>query len=477
MGDDAQRYGGRVAHPTRPPWARTFAEAVWFPAALFLGFLFCFAPALHSPGPHHAHVVVAGRAAARDVDAVLKRTQPGGFDVTAVARASDARQAVRDRTAVAGFTTGETGAPGGRGAHPVLFVAKANGASLEQALTTTFTRLVAADGSATHLTVRDVAPTVRADRMGTTLVYFGIAWSVPGYLLATTLLRATTFDRRGKLLAIAGAAALFSVVGFTVGAGLGYLPHNPVALFVAFLLTTAVATFASGLAPFTRRFFPAVGMTLFIVLSIPTSGGAAPAAMLPTFFQYVHAVIPLGNAVEALRSALYFGGAGMLRPVLVLCAWIAAGIALLGLDARRHRRTALAEAEREIQDPPTDDPSLETPTPTALPVHRHRFGEPEPDLLGTVTDPHGRPVPRALVTVLDPGGRQLVSTLTDAQGEYAATGLPEGYLSIVATLPGRQPAVQQRPLRCGAVVRADFLLRDREDAPGTGLTTAATAGR
>ncbi|MFC7864047.1 hypothetical protein ACFU5B_09555 [Streptomyces murinus] len=79
-----------------------------------------------------------------------------------------------------------------------------------------------------------------------------------------------------------------------------------------------MATLASGLAPFARRFFPAVGMMLFIVLSIPTSGGAAPAAMLPTFFQYVHAVIPLGNAVEAaLRSALCFGGAGTLRPVLV----------------------------------------------------------------------------------------------------------------------------------------------------------------
>ncbi|MFZ4238863.1 carboxypeptidase-like regulatory domain-containing protein [Streptomyces murinus] len=110
-------------------------------------------------------------------------------------------------------------------------------------------------------------------------------------------------------------------------------------------------------------------------------------------------------------------------------------------------------------------------------MHRHRFGEPEPDLLGTVTDSHGRPVPRTLVTVLDPGGRQLVSTLANAHGAYAATGLPEGYLSIVATLPGRQPAVQQRPLRCGAVVRADFLLRDRGDARGAGLTTAATAGR
>ena len=463
MGDDARRqHGDRAAHPARPPWVRTLAEAVWFPAVLFLGFLFCFAPALHSPQPHHAHVVVAGRTAAHDVDAVLKRTRPGGFDVTAVSDAARARQAVRDRTAVAGFAPEGRGDAKGHGADPVLFVAKANGASLEQALTTTFTQLVT--DRTQHLAVQDVAPTVRKDRMGTTLVYFGIAWSVPGYILATTLLRATSFDRRRKLLSILGVAALFSLVGYAVGVGLGYLPHDPVTLLVAFLLTTAVATFASGLAPFTRQFFPAVGMTIFIVLSIPTSGGAAPAAMLPTFFQYVHAVIPLGNAVEALRSALYFDGAGMLRPVLVLCAWIAAGAALMGLDARRHRRAARPGADQEIQDPPVDDPAMESPLPTALPVHRHHFGEPEPDLVGAVHDPRRRPVPRALVTVLDPGGRQLVSTLTNAQGEYAATGLPEGYLSIVATLPGKQPAVQQRLLRSGDVVRADFMLRDRHGA-------------
>ncbi|MFC3572609.1 hypothetical protein ACFOZ0_04790 [Streptomyces yaanensis] len=78
---------------------------------------------------------------------------------------------------------------------------------------------------------------------------------------------------------------------------------------VAFLLTTAVATAASGLAPFVRRFFLAVAMGLFIVMSVPTSGGAVPAPMLPTFFQDVHRVMPLANGLDALRGILYFDGA------------------------------------------------------------------------------------------------------------------------------------------------------------------------
>ncbi|WP_327239101.1 MULTISPECIES: carboxypeptidase regulatory-like domain-containing protein [unclassified Streptomyces] len=442
----------------RPPSsssARTLAEALWFPVALFLGFLLSFAPALHAPQPHHVKVVVANPTIERRIDSQLQRQHPGGFDVTAVTDGRAARQAVLNRDAAAGFVADSR--------HPVLYVAKANGMSLELALRNVFTEV--AGRSHQQLKVDDVAPTASKDLLGSTLVYFGIAWSVPGYILATTLLRAVTFSRRRKLLTIAGVAALFSVVGNLIGAGLGYIPATPSAMAISFLLTMAVATSSSGLAPFARRFFPAVGMGLFIVLSIPTSGGVAPASMLPTFFQHVHAVMPLANAVDALRGVLYFDGAGVLKPVLVLCAWIAAGVALLGLDAwLRNRRAAgrYAEGEDEVEEPPVEDPALEMPTPTALPVHRHHFGEPIPTLVGTVHDSEQQPVRGAAVTVMDTKGRQLVRTTTNEHGAYAATGLPEGYLRIVVSSVGRNPLVHQKLLQSGAVVRADFALHSRE---------------
>ncbi|WP_392668323.1 carboxypeptidase regulatory-like domain-containing protein [Streptomyces sp. LN785] len=446
---------GRSATPPnareRTATAGILVETLWFPAVLFLGFLFCFAPALHAPQPHHAKVVVAGPAAEHRIEAALQRQHPDGFDVTAAADDRAARQAVLNRDAVAGFVAGRT--------HSVLYVAKANGMSLETVLTNTFTSVAAKNHH--PLTVRDLAPTTPKDAMGSTLVYFGIAWSIPGYILATTLLRAVTLNRRKKLLTIAGAAALFSITGFLVGVGLGYLPADrPEAMAIAFLLTTAVATFASGLAPFARQFFPAVGMGLFIVLSIPTSGGVAPAALLPPFFQHVNTVMPLANAVDALRGALYFHGAGVVKPVLTLCAWIVTGVALLSLDAWLRNRAAVRDADgvarADVEEPPVEDPALETPVPNALPVHRHHFGEPVPMLTGTVRDPEGLPVHGAVLTVMDGRGRQLVSTLTNKRGEYAATGLPEGHLTIVVTSTGRPPAVQRQLLRSGEVVRADF---------------------
>ncbi|WP_328891001.1 carboxypeptidase regulatory-like domain-containing protein [Streptomyces sp. NBC_00316] len=431
------------------------AETLMFPAILFLGLLFCFSSAFHAPQPHHTKIVVAHRALERQVDTALQRAHSDGFDVTAVADARQARRAVLDRDAVAGYAA--------EGKNSVLYVAKANGMSLEQALTQGFTQLAAHNHQ--KLTVTDVAPTVSKDQNGTTLVYLGVAWSVPGYILATTLLRAVTFNRRRKLMTIAGVAALFSIVGFLVGVWLNYLPNEPSALAIGFLLTTAVATFSAGVAPFTKQFFPMVGMGLFIVLSVPTSG-VAPIPLLPTFFQDLHAVMPLGNAVDALKGVLYFDDAGVLRPVLVLCAWIAVGIALLGLDAwRHHRETAQGDAEDEQEDipePPVEDPSVEVPTPTALPVHRHHhFGEPLPMLEGTVRDDEQQPVRHAAVTVMDTRGQQLVRTTTNAQGAYAVTGLPEGHIAVVVSYPGRNPVVHQKLLQSGVAVQADFTLHVR----------------
>ncbi|MGN5377383.1 hypothetical protein ACQ4WX_05665 [Streptomyces lasalocidi] len=187
-----------------------------------------------------------------------------------------------------------------KGKDAVLYVAKANGTALEQALAKGFATVAARHHQ--KLAITDVAPTVSKDENGTTPVYFGVAWNVPGYILATTLLRAVTFNRRKKMLAIVAASALFSVVGFLIGTGLGYFPDEPSALGIAFLLSTAVATFSLGMAPLTKQFFPLAGLGLYIVLSVPSSG-VAPVPLLPTFFQDLHAVMPLGNAVDALRGS------------------------------------------------------------------------------------------------------------------------------------------------------------------------------
>ena len=47
--------------------------------------------------------------------------------------------------------------------------------------------------------------------------------------------------------------------------------------------------------------------------------------------------MPAGQLYSAIRGALYFDGAGVGEPVLVLVAWLAAGVVLLAVGRLAHR--------------------------------------------------------------------------------------------------------------------------------------------
>jgi hypothetical protein len=55
--------------------------------------------------------------------------------------------------------------------------------------------------------------------------------------------------------------------------------------------------------------------------------------MVPAFFSWLHPILPLGNLIDAMRSIFYFDGTDMIRPTLVLCAWIVVGAALVTASA------------------------------------------------------------------------------------------------------------------------------------------------
>ena len=84
-----------------------------------------------------------------------------------------------------------------------------------------------------------------------------------------------------------------------------------------------------------KRALPAVAMGLFVLLSIPSSGGAIPKEMVPGFFQFLHHVMPLGQAIDAARGILYFDYTAITGPILGLLAWWAFGAVLIALSRRR----------------------------------------------------------------------------------------------------------------------------------------------
>ncbi|WP_369203416.1 ABC transporter permease [Streptomyces sp. PU-14G] len=451
---------------------RTLAETLWFPAFFFTGFLVCYLLPFHNPVPHHVDVAVAGPTAPQ-LEQALEHKSPGAFDIHQVADADAAHDAVTGREATAGYV------PDAK--QPQLYVAKADGYSLESVLQKTFTSVAQQSGG--QLKVHEAAPTAPGDGMGTGLFYVVLACTIPSYISVMMLLRATTFGRRKKVATLAAVGAVESVVAFFVARGMDVIPNEPLAIPLIFLMTQAVAQTSYGLVPFFKQFFPGVAMGLFVLLSMPSSGGAIPVQMVPGFFRALHPIMPMGNLIEALRGLFYFDGKDVWRHVLVLCAWIVAGAALLALGVWKERRAARKEAGdgagtevagEEPQaavappEPPVEDPSFELPRPSAVPPHMHRMGQQQPTLTGRVTDEGGRVVQGVAITVTGTHGRELVRAITDENGEYAAAGLPDAFVNVIASSPDRLAAVARVRARDGHPVRQDFRLDRRPVPAGTG---------
>ncbi|MFD4990210.1 ABC transporter permease [Streptomyces sp. NPDC058374] len=125
---------------------------------------------------------------------------------------------------------------------------------------------------------------------------------------------------------------IWTILGPVVGAVDG---HYLQFLGVGVLATGAVALtqllFTKLVGPLAVLF----GMLLWVVFGMPSSGLSLSIHTMPGFFQFLHGVLPLPAAGEALRSLLYFDGRGLGSHLLTLAVWAVAALALCLLKERR----------------------------------------------------------------------------------------------------------------------------------------------
>jgi hypothetical protein len=97
------------------------------------------------------------------------------------------------------------------------------------------------------------------------------------------------------------------------------------------------------------RSFGLAGITVatlgILFLGQASSGGAVTALFLPEFFGAVSGWLPTGAGLAAVRNVVYFDGAAIAPPLLVLAGWGLLGLAL-DLVARGHPRLAVGPPRR-----------------------------------------------------------------------------------------------------------------------------------
>ena len=192
----------------------------------------------------------------------------------------------------------------------------------------------------------DLVPLAAGDVSGVGGFFYGLPLLLVGLITSIVLLQFGMWPLRAKLLTIAATGAFATAVTWTVAVAMDVVPADMWLLLYGFLLTQAIGWITTGVARGTKRFFMPISMTFVLILGIPTSGATVNADMLPTPLRWLHDVLPFGQFIEVFRASGYFGGHGVVRPLLILLAWAAAGAAMvIWMHFPRGARRAGRESE------------------------------------------------------------------------------------------------------------------------------------
>lgn len=294
-----------------------------------VAFVASYVGALHQPSFHKLPIAVAGS------PALAHQLGTGSeLSVTSVGSPEAAVRGINDRRyygAVAVTRSGIT-----------VYTAQAAGAAVASALTSTLpAALRAQTGGRVPVRTIDVKPLPAGDPTGASTFYLVVSLVVSNYLGAilfalafgTLLTRETLLPR----LLVGVAIALVVAVGEVgITHAIGPLSGHFVALAAAaFLLGVAVCTVTLSLQALLGVVGTTIAILLFVVLGNPASGGGFPFPMLPGLWRWLGPYTPSGAGVTLVRNIAYFGGNGTGFPVLVLGAWLAAGLAVTLVAVRR----------------------------------------------------------------------------------------------------------------------------------------------
>ncbi|WP_193605530.1 ABC transporter permease [Nocardioides dongkuii] len=287
---------------------------------------------MHDPQPRDLPVAVVGEGASAERFADdLRAGADEALDVRLVDDVDEATELIGDQE-VAGAIS--VPAPGGTA---TVYRAMAGGAS--QA--TTVDRMLSAAAIGESWTVErvDLEPLPEGDGSGTMVLFAAMGMMLAGYVPLSGMLMGTPNllrARRFLPLALGWGAVTSSLIWLILGPVVGAVDgHYPLFLGVGTLAVTAVAAtqllFTKVLGPFAVL----LGMLLWVVFGVPASNLAMPTHSMPGFFGFLHGVLPLPAAGEALRSAIYFDGDGFWGHLLTLALWLVAGAGLAIAKERR----------------------------------------------------------------------------------------------------------------------------------------------
>lgn len=326
--------------------------AMLFPVFMAFAYPASYLSAMVSPTPHDMAVEVVETT--DSAPQIAQDLSVQGEDALEVSTVADVEQAKAD---VLALETRAAYDP----ATGDLYVASAGGMQATNVAQGVFQEV--ADQTDTQLAVQDLRAPDENDTLGMSFMYILIGSLVGGYVTATMLNSVASRTRLPFKLAV---QLLMAVVAAVLTTGVVYGLHGVYSEHLVTVGLVAGATFLTssvvmlGISGLMGQASTLVGITLFVILGIPTTGVAITPDLLPGFFRMLHRMLPSGASGELMRRVLYFDGVGVAPWILLLVTWLLVGGALLWLGSLRapgRRDSVVAEGAEHVRKHP-DDPLL-----------------------------------------------------------------------------------------------------------------------
>lgn len=323
-----------VAAPKKDrPALKLFAVVLGVPVVLIVMLLAFLGPSLNSGAKDLPLAISGPTQVTQQIATKLDQQSPGTFDITTYNSVDDAKNAVHQREAIGVISVNgksvEIVTASGAGT-PYAPLLKKIGAGLE--------------ASGTKVIYTDVAPLPEKDPTGTAISTLGLPLAFGGNvsaILLLTLLKAHPRLRLlgGLLLSVTGGFLTTAVLqfGFKVVQGDYWLTSLALSLGIA-----AICLTLQGLHNLAGMAGLGTAGILLLFVSNPLAGLATGPWWLPAPWGTVGQMLPIGAAGTAIRSAVYFDGAGSGSSFLVLGIWALIGFLLSAFISRHKSRKATA---------------------------------------------------------------------------------------------------------------------------------------
>ena len=295
--------------------------------------------AIKNPQPHDIPVGLVGPAqAAQQVSSSFATAAPGAFQFTTYTSEQDARAALDSRTVDGVLVLGA--------ASPRLIVAGAAGDAPMGVMTAAFTNVFKAQGAA--LAVETMHPFAGGDAHGLVLFFVVVAALIAALVAQVLILVSGTGAGLGSRLAfLLVFAALVGLAGMGTAEWIvgGYGDGFWAAAGLVALAAAAVGAVVGGLGRLLGPAGIALAALVAVLLDLVSSGGPVGSQLLPDFYRWLAPWMPAGQVYSGMRGALFFDGAAVATPIVVLTGWLVAGLALMWLGdlvAARGRKAVAA---------------------------------------------------------------------------------------------------------------------------------------